>query len=88
MAHTPGPWIGFIAENSFDILPAGRPGCIASCPNDGDHDADANSRLIAAAPVMLEALQLIYRDGCGGAMPTPIQNAVIAALAKATGQQS
>ncbi len=94
--YTPGPWVGFIAENSFDILLAGRPGCIASCANDGDHDADANSRLIVAAPDMLAALRIIidneHRRLSGGAANEPTLREVIdgidagrAAIAKATG---
>lgn len=61
--HTPGPWIGFIDPNSFDILAAGRPGMIASCPRGDGHDADANARLIAAAPDMLAALYKIAQGG-------------------------
>lgn len=59
LKHTPGPWVGFVAPDSFDVMPAGRSGCVAICPRHGVYDADANSRLITAAPDMLEALMAV-----------------------------
>lgn len=56
--HTPGPWVGFVDRSSdtaiFSVLPAGRAGEIAS-----NIENDADARLIAAAPEMLAALQLV-----------------------------
>ena len=83
MQITPGPWIGFIADGSFDILAAGRPGTIAVCPKGDGHDADANSRLIAAAPDMLALLEDIAAgDAFGSVWREQAQNVV----AKATGK--
>ena len=58
-AHTPGPW----TENSCEIQAAdGSPICeMLARPEDSDkwghHHADANSRLICAAPELLAALE-------------------------------
>lgn len=55
-SHTPGPWI---IGNRGMVYTADLRKAIASCENLG-HDepgeADANARLIVAAPEMLEAL--------------------------------
>jgi hypothetical protein len=59
--HTPGPW----AENGCEIQAAdGSAVCeMLARPEDADkwghHHADANSRLIAAAPDLLAALESI-----------------------------
>lgn len=52
--HTPGPW-GKIYANVRDA--AGR--CVADCGSRTDADAQANARLIAAAPDMLKILKWI-----------------------------
>jgi hypothetical protein len=60
-AHTPGPW----TENSCEIQAVdGSPICeMLARPEDtdkyGHHHADANSRLICAAPDLLAALERI-----------------------------
>jgi len=56
MTYTPGPWVVFAADadGPNDVLPAMRPGCIAS-----GIDSSDDARLIAAAPFMLAALQRI-----------------------------
>jgi hypothetical protein len=105
MKHTPGPWayeleygpnitepprITTVARcaNFVIGLPSDYPG---GNYRDGDPsgDEEADARLIAAAPDLLEALEDCLRvveflasDSC----PTTIQNAT-AALAKATGEQ-
>lgn len=81
-SHTPGPWFAdasfvgsaaidrfFVACNSKD-LPGGR------------DEAEANARLIAAAPALLEALQQLLEHGEFTDYPNTRQwNAVQAARA-------
>lgn len=83
MSHTPGPWKWF-------PLPHNAPGRRLRGPSDyvteigGDGISDADAKLIAAAPDLVEALQnilkqypeIVFRNG------KPIQQA-FAALAKA-----
>ena len=54
--HTPGPWF---ATKGRDVMAGDRVICTAYVPNDsGDRDeAQANARLIAAAPALLAALE-------------------------------
>ena len=93
--HTKGPWV----RDCWDILgQAKRHGggtghvCEVSFPNGADDkywengEADANARLIAAAPDMLEALMLTQRTGMSGAQQLEAMQAARAAIAKATGQ--
>jgi hypothetical protein len=48
--YTPPPWIVFVGESVFDVLPAGRPGSVAvNIANSADAD------VIAAAPDLFEA---------------------------------
>ena len=69
--HTPGPWVvksgrsGFYVQSQFDVIVEsldefGRYGAI---------DDEANARLIAAAPELLEALYIV--DACGE--PKPVE---------------
>lgn len=58
--HTPGPWNVTnleTAETVFCI--GGQSGSIASAWNKGGGEGEANAKLIAAAPELLEALQYI-----------------------------
>lgn len=58
--HTPGPWecSGGYVQSATKSKPSGAPLCIADPFVDesfmSDHEADANARLIAAAPELLE----------------------------------
>ena len=93
--HTKGPWIvrraGFPTDGAFDFGIAGaidgRSYCIAEAfgrvGDDVRPDAEANARLIAAAPDMLEALKHLvhWHDQLG---PDDVAKAT-AAIAKATG---
>lgn len=67
--HTPGPWaVEEPMDFELSIVEAGKPPhewrFIAACPLDDDdvetgfprEEAEANARLIAAAPLLLEAL--------------------------------
>jgi hypothetical protein len=84
--HTPGPW-GFVGE----ILTGPRGlklGTFSEGPGLG-YAADANARLIAAAPELLEALQLVVdKLGSDFELYREQQFAIDtarAAIAKATG---
>jgi hypothetical protein len=64
---TPGPWV-IGEENPIEIwgadrgLGAGRPLiCTLPAPH-GNYVADADARLIASAPRLLEALQLLWEE--------------------------
>jgi hypothetical protein len=94
MSHTPGPWW---VEDSDHPMGEGREvydgfGRTASVYGDSP-TAEANARLIAAAPEMLAALIEAYtaitymmsNDDCGGASSALDQ--VIAAIAKAEGRE-
>lgn len=52
--HTPGPWQK--AEPFASVKAPGRP-CIADCGSRSDLTAQANARLIAAAPDLLAACE-------------------------------
>lgn len=95
--HTPGPWVvksarsGFYVESQFDVIvdsldESGRYGAI---------DDEANARLIAAAPELLEALEKLYAlvegespslldEDSGGDSRLDIE--ICAAIAKAKGE--
>jgi hypothetical protein len=84
--HTPGPWavsLDHIFRNQSDIFEihwSSIGECVAECVH-----GEANARLIAAAPEMLEALQRLYKDlpyvnQANGGMQAR------AAIAKATGE--
>jgi len=87
--HTPGPWrvferVSIIAEPdpTDDVLPV-----IAQAIKHGDDaELDSNTRLIAAAPLMLEALQNLENDD-GTTMPASAWNLVLDAIEAATGER-
>lgn len=106
--HTPGPWR--LSDESPRIIKKdfrgiGRDsGClIASTMGRDDSgfyasnkEADANARLIAAAPDLLEALECMIIGACAVAVPHNGERAVLqeavniarAAIAKATGEKN
>ena len=91
--HTPGPWvIGGQSEAGRYISINGGGKVLArvmfSKPNDPFPSDDANARLIAAAPMLLEALQAAHDDIVSGALDPsdfPWLSKARAAIAKATG---
>ena len=108
--HTPGPWeIKLSRDDEGTLCHIGTPDKIARCGQhvcqingwgfdyDADKEQQANARLIAAAPDMLEALEEAIKCGMvpsssvkdGGAARHSRQVAVAdmirAAIAKATG---
>ena len=58
--HTPGPWTVKLnrVERHPVYGPDGEPVARCLCPRPSTKEWDANARLIAAAPEMLEALEL------------------------------
>lgn len=88
--HTPGPW----AVISGEVCAAGY-GAIAHCDRDNRNtkpvERDANARLIAAAPDLLEALKVAeyiiqrQQDNAGNYTYPQILEQARAAIAKAEG---
>ncbi|HZX80492.1 MAG TPA: hypothetical protein VFE72_06035 [Lysobacter sp.] len=95
-AHTPGPWAVCetpaneywrVGETIGYAVPCGQRICDVALIN-----REANARLIAAAPDLLEALQkalpLLARDAHAPDLEWDIaESAAFAAIAKATGEQ-
>lgn len=62
MTHTPGPWhVG--PHYTCDV--ESREGRVCECRPFGSDRADANARLIAAAPDLLEALKSLRNEVIG-----------------------
>lgn len=62
MAHTPGPWTvqeGEVTAAEGDVIIAEMVGRGRPCAVENPIEAEANARLIAAAPDLLAALRLI-----------------------------
>lgn len=90
--HTPGPWFvgGETDHGEFLICSDARPTICAVDPGAREWCTHANARLIAAAPDLLDALQLILPDALashvGGPDTEARINAARAAITKATGR--
>lgn len=94
--HTPGPWTAVqqyanrwnIETQPVNHVPAGIAIVCTTVLEVGsnDKDTEANARLIAAAPDMLEALLSIENDD--GRIPKTIWDMRNAAIAKATGTET
>ena len=96
--HTPGPWhleeMGYNSSSYYirgssesgDRLTIGK-GAVAHIPRSTVNPMEANARLIAAAPELLEALAEIVSaaDGEGWNQLDPSLSKARAAIAKATG---
>ncbi len=92
--HTPGPWYRGEVDNSIYIWEEGGDGGFIAEVSSEDTDAEtlvANARLIAAAPELLEALELCRKaldfPSVHSASRVAFQYAVDA-IAKATGGES
>ena len=94
--HTPGPWsaIGrYVKSFGPSFLSGGREVCAVSNFTGSEGENEANARLIAAAPELLESLtqtvaSLEYwfpRWGDPGGANSAMMNVARAAIAKATG---
>lgn len=97
VAHTPGPWEAIKVDDDlqqFGIVAAKQP--MGARMNDicavwlrgGKKKTEANARLIAAAPELLDALQAVVSDLELGAHPHLHIDQIRAAIAKATGEQT
>ena len=96
--HTPGPWHVEDAPDSGLIFIRSHPAevSLANIRKGQDHPNDANARLIAAAPELLEALQsILFQAGCREARDLgnlnydrlhAVEAQARAAIARATGQ--
>lgn len=92
--HTPGPWTVEVDQGSvvvwskFKSQKTGDDGDdrhVVAIPDWGPMDKrEADARLIAAAPDMLAALQMML-DAHGGLEQSPAAKAARAAIARATG---
>ncbi len=88
--HTPGPWRTAGAQNNGAILVRGSEATsevAIALQNDRRYSAEANARLIAAAPELLEAAMAFVApfDGIEVVKGSDIAKAR-AAIAKATGE--
>lgn len=58
--HTPGPWSAAHSEKTFGVVVCSKGHYVADAysrsDDDGNNETEANARLIAAAPELLEAL--------------------------------
>lgn len=94
--HTPGPWE--ISGNSFDVMTSQTGHGIATVHNWNKKDGEnnANARLIAAAPELLdlakealaqlEKMDFTLSANWNGSLKTNIRLLLSAAIAKAEGQ--
>ena len=94
--HTPGPWWakreGFSTIYVEARIEGGLIQEVAACgPTEaGKEQQEANARLIAAAPELLEALQMCRVEMPGTRFKKMVfdEQKVAAAIAKATGEQA
>lgn len=90
--HTPGPWFtkreGFSTVYIEARIGGGMLQEVAACgPTEaGQEQQEANARLIAAAPELLEALQEAKHMFAGEYPGHPTTERIFAAIAKATGE--
>ena len=88
--HTPGPWKVF-ADGAIDVgsgfMPFGGCGCCGSPWINGKtpDERNANARLIAAAPDLLDALRGMLNIGETKAEYDAAMQRAVDAIAKATG---
>lgn len=85
--HTPGPWVYVPVKGSIPILHVYCPdGMGAFHLSRGDAEQDSNAHLIAAAPELLEALELAGQSAGYQYMTRETREAISAAIAKAKGE--
>ena len=91
--HTPGPWryegaeVWATAPMRFNLTTAGTPMIATLCKHedaDGRFPVEANARLIAAAPELLEALEYAIKQ----VPELATVPGIAAAIAKATGGEA
>ena len=88
--HTPGPWAQQLQSNGVTVrhvqISADSGDVATAVWKGGEHETNANARLISAAPEMLEALQLLLNDNHPEQIPFKLWQKVRAAIEKATGR--
>jgi len=97
--RTPGPWTMYRIGDHFVIQPMANPGAIPIAVTKMDQregaDCEANARLIAAAPLMLEGLKealeyirALYQKAYGQGLPSnnSVANQLRVALERAEGE--
>ena len=83
--HTPGPWEKFFYKGHETWMVRGGKGLtLAELANHETEDSEANARLIAAAPDLLEACQSLVAAYDGWDSVIPSVRAARAAAVKAT----
>lgn len=83
--HTPGPW----HEGSHRSIESQIGTICEVYSHMGIAEADANQKLIAAAPELLDALETLVRYAQGGDMPSmQAMNRARAAIANAGGRNA
>ncbi len=107
MPHTPGPWrIGYTGDRKRILIEGSCPdyffnlSCAVDCDDADQETAEANARLIAAAPELLSAAEAIHeciewQDGLQQWILCPAKgqlfieklNAMRTAITKAKGEQ-
>lgn len=88
--HTPGPW-KYSKENGSPttgqhMISGAKPGYLAEVRDCGSGCVEANGRLIASAPDLLDALQLVVDTTENGGWPSAVLVIAKAAIAKARGE--
>ena len=85
MSHTKGPWTALsFTESTILIKANGRPKAIAEVRGEANR---ANAALIAAAPEMLDALELLINDNrLMNAMNKEQSKAIMYSINKAKGE--
>jgi hypothetical protein len=88
MNHTPGPWRQHTDGEKTYASVRGRNGqCVADCGSRSDVVAQANAKLIAASPDLLEALMDVFKTAEDGGKISDINWTLLrVAVAKATGE--
>lgn len=85
--HTPGPW--HFDRHGYALYVNSGNTLVAALSMDGKHleTSEANARLIAAAPNLLEVLRQIISDGLHCDVVPHLQRKARAAIRQATGQE-
>jgi len=82
---TPAPWnIDTCPVNGFVITNSDESKAVAFLPVNGDH-SEANAKLFASAPELLEVLQKITKSDQFNELPCTLQEEITDAITKALG---
>jgi hypothetical protein len=93
--HTAGPWLRSVAFGVYEIVPRNISNINVICKwhhtdvsRENQSEVEANARLIAAAPEMLEALEAYtkYIQHEADSNLDEVENKMLAAIAKARGE--